>query len=249
MCATVDQSQHAQAILGRFKHVDLPPRREVYPRQKLGILRENDARNLETSVAIWGLVPAGAAEDFNKKWATYNSRAETVATKPTFADAFKTRRCAIPVDGFFEWTDRLPKEQQYRVAVYGIEEPALWLAGLWALHPTVGLSCTVVTTEPNDLIGQVHSRMPVILENTSVEQWIKAGDQSFFKSYPSSRLAMLKDRPGLAAEDVRASQRALNYAKDYGFKVGAAMAKDGLRTGMAAARSEGKSETKAGATR
>src|SRR5581483_1598554 len=97
-----------------------------------------------------------------------NARAETVATTPWFRDAFKKRRCLIPADGFFEWV-RTGKGKNARSQPYHFRMKSggvFAFAGLWGAREELETSA-LVTTEANDLVGQVHSRMPVILGRES----------------------------------------------------------------------------------
>jgi putative SOS response-associated peptidase YedK len=92
--------------------------------------------------------------------ATFNARAETVATKPFFRDAFKRTRCLIPVSGYFEWQDTPGgKQPWYFTARDG--SSALTVAGLWDewKNPETGeplKSCTMIVTEPNEFVAEVH---------------------------------------------------------------------------------------------
>src|SRR5271155_1101736 len=100
----------------------------------------------------WGLVPSWWSKPLKElKLATFNARAETVAEKPFFRSAFKRNRCLIPVSGYYEWQDKASGE---------------------ALK-----SCTMVITEPNRLVAEVHDRMPVLLAEKDFEPWLsgKAG--------------------------------------------------------------------------
>ncbi len=113
--------------------------------------------------------------------ATFNARAETVATKPMFRSAFKRNRCLIPVSGYYEWQDTPGgKQPWYFTARDG--SPALTIAGLWdewhdkASGETLK-SCTMIITEPNKFVAEVHDRMPVLLAEKDYEPWLssKAG--------------------------------------------------------------------------
>ncbi len=216
MCARVDQDEPAIKRLRRLglavdANLRLGARREVFPRHQLAVVRRNPEGRLQADWAHWGLVPAQEPDPkaFLAKWATYNARAETVAEKPTFAAAFRDRRCAIPVLGFYEHADKKPQEKLL-VAVCGLQEPILWLAGLWSRHPALGLNCTIITTEPNALIGQVHSRMPVILSRRAVGSWLDQGGPELLRPWTATPMAMFNwaGRPTWAK--VRANQVLLN---------------------------------------
>ena len=129
----------------------------------------------------WGLVPRWWSKSLKDvKMATFNARAETFETKPFFRDAFKrtrTRtRCLIPVSGYYEWQDTPNgKQPWYFTARDG--SPALTTAGLWdewrdrASGETLK-SCTMIITEPNEFVAEVHDRMPVLLAEKDYEPWL-----------------------------------------------------------------------------
>src|ERR1700680_1692266 len=145
---------------------DYAPRWNVAPTDKLPTVRYNpktEARALD--LMRWGLVPYWA-KDTKIGFSTINAMPETVDTKPVFREAFKRRRCIVPVDNFYEWKKLGPKEKKpYAI---GLEGGGLMaLAGLWEnwKSPTDEWvrSFTIITTTPNDLCGELHNRMPVIL--------------------------------------------------------------------------------------
>jgi putative SOS response-associated peptidase YedK len=125
----------------------------------------------------WGLVPSWWSKPLKElKLATFNARAETVAAKPFFRSAFKRTRCLIPVSGYYEWqVTPGGKQPWYFTARDGT--PALTIAGLWdewhdkASGETLK-SCTMVITEPNQFVAEVHDRMPVLLAEKDFEPWL-----------------------------------------------------------------------------
>lgn len=123
----------------------------------------------EVLLARWGLQSAWAKEaDFGKRSA-YNARAETVAEKPTFRSAFRHRRCVVPAAAFYE------RAEGRWLRISPTEEVSFAIAGLWEEpnEHTHGLpTFTMVTTEPNLLVGEVHDRMPVVLSASDVEGWV-----------------------------------------------------------------------------
>ncbi|MFY9628163.1 MAG: SOS response-associated peptidase [Methylocystis sp.] len=123
----------------------------------------------------WGLVPSWWKKPLNELPSTFNARAETIAEKPMFRSAFKTRRCVIPVSGFYEWTgEKGAKTPHYFSA--SCDEP-LALAGLWEHwdDPVSGdelLSATIIVGEASDWMRRYHDRMPVILDWSNVGDWL-----------------------------------------------------------------------------
>jgi putative SOS response-associated peptidase YedK len=121
----------------------------------------------------WGLIPAWT-KDLKKAREPINAKAETVADLPSFRDAFRRRRCLIPADGFYEWKQEGGRKQPVYIRMKDGEPFAF--AGLWehweGQDGHVIESCTLLTTEPNELLAQVHTRMPVILDPTDYNQWL-----------------------------------------------------------------------------
>ncbi|HTE76067.1 MAG TPA: SOS response-associated peptidase [Xanthobacteraceae bacterium] len=115
------------------------------------------------------------------KLATFNARAETVTEKPFFREAFKRTRCLIPVSGYYEWQDTPSGKQPYYFTARD-GSPALTIAGLWdewrdRESGETLRSCTMIITEPNKFVAEVHDRMPVLLAEEGFEPWLsgKAG--------------------------------------------------------------------------
>ncbi|MBM4363542.1 MAG: SOS response-associated peptidase [Deltaproteobacteria bacterium] len=149
------------------------PRYNVAPTSQHFILRLEESRRLLVP-ASWGLVNrwapdrTGAARQFN-------ARCETVSVKPAYRAAFRSRRCAVPIDGFYEW--RGPRGAREPVRFHARDERVLWLAGLyedWTSPETgeVTLSFSVLTTEANAVVRPVHDRMPVLLDLDGLPTWL-----------------------------------------------------------------------------
>ena len=118
------------------------------------------------------------------KAATFNARAETVAEKPFFRDAFRRTRCLIPASGYYEWQDTATgKQPWYFTRADG--EP-MTFAGLWdewkdKATGEVLKSCTMLITEPNDFVAEVHDRMPVVLESKDFASWLNDGGSALLR--------------------------------------------------------------------
>ncbi len=122
----------------------------------------------------WGLLPHWARGDPKKIRQPINARAETVATLPTFRDAFARRRCIVPIDGFYEWQAGPAGKQPYAIA--RADGRIMALAGIWEGwrgpdEQTIRSYC-VVTTTASDALGHLHERMPVILEEADWAAWL-----------------------------------------------------------------------------
>ena len=123
----------------------------------------------------WGLVPSWA-KDPKIGYRMINARSETVAEKPAFRSAFKQRRCIIPADGFYEWKRVGKNKTPYFIHLKDNEPFAM--AGLWErwTSPDGGKldSCTILTTSPNELMQELHDRMPVILAPDAIGTWLNS---------------------------------------------------------------------------
>jgi putative SOS response-associated peptidase YedK len=121
----------------------------------------------------WGLIPSWAMDaSIGNKLA--NARGETVAEKPSFKSAFKYHRCIIPASGFFEWKPEQGAKQPWFFSLKSGEPMAI--AGLWETwHPNTDeatMSCCIITTGANPLMGPIHDRMPVILDRELWSIWL-----------------------------------------------------------------------------
>ena len=128
-------------------------------------------RSLE--VMRWGLIPYWA-KDIKIGYSTINARAEEIDTKPAFREAFRQRRCLVPLDSFYEWKKTGTGKQPYAIGLAGGRIMAM--AGLWETWVVARRrrirSCTIVTTTPNELCAQLHNRMPVVLKPDAWPVWL-----------------------------------------------------------------------------
>ena len=153
---------------------DLVPRYNIAPSQTvLTILDRNSER--EAAFLRWGLIPFWSKEPKG----FINARAETLEQKPAFSEAFQRRRCLIPADGFYEWERNGKISQPYYFQMK--DHAPFAFAGIWDRWKSEGswiTSCAIVTTTANELLAQIHHRMPVILSPESYDRWL-ADDPRF----------------------------------------------------------------------
>ncbi len=141
--------------------------------QVLAIVRENEDHVLDRF--HWGLVPFWA-KDVSIGQRMINARAETVATKPSFRNAFGKRRCLILADGFYEWTGKKGNKQPVLITLPSGEPFAF--AGLWEIWndkskpDSTYQSCTIITTAASEAIKPVHNRMPMVLRPEVYADWL-----------------------------------------------------------------------------
>ena len=145
----------------------------------------------ELAMFRWGLIPSWA-KDAKIAYSTINARADTVATKPAFRAAYKKRRCLVLADGYFEWRKVGKTKQPLLYEVDGGKPFAF--AGLWEWwggpegKNEPAESCTIITTDANELARQVHDRMPAILQEADYDRWLACEDVPLV-SFPSDRMS------------------------------------------------------------
>jgi len=151
----------------------ITPSWNVAPTMDIYAIAAHEHERVVTSFR-WGLVPFWA-KDLKIGARAINARIETAAEKPMFRDSFASKRCLIPLDGFYEWerktTGKLP---HYIHSADGSPLPA---AGLWASwrHPETKervLTCTIVTGTPNAVVAPIHDRMPATVAPENWEAWL-----------------------------------------------------------------------------
>jgi putative SOS response-associated peptidase YedK len=173
---------------------NLVPRYNIAPSQQVPVVRLSPADGRrELALLKWGLVPFWADDPAigNKM---INARAETAAEKPSFRDAFKKRRALVPASGFYEWKKEEGGKQPYYIT--SKDNSLFSLAGLWEVwhkgsEPLE--TFTILTTEPNPLVADLHNRMPVIIPQEAYKKWLNpATDLVALKGllvpYPESKL-------------------------------------------------------------
>lgn len=153
---------------------ELTPRFNIAPTQTIPIVRAGKGSPRECSMVRWGLIPSWA-KDQKIGARMINARGETVAEKPSFRSAAKSRRCLIPADGFYEWVKKAGGKQPH--FIHFADARPFAFAGLWERwHKGEGVpleTCTIITTTPNEMISDLHDRMPVILPNTLYDEWLE----------------------------------------------------------------------------
>ena len=175
MCGRFVRKRSSSLLAREFgaDHIsdELQPSFNVAPTHDVAVIVSDGARQLISM--RWGLVP-GWATDPKIGSSLINARAETLTRKTAFRDAFQRRRCLVIADGFYEWKN-----------VGGVKTPLLiqlksersfGFAGLYETWtPPLGqplTTCTIITTEPNELVRPIHNRMPVILLKEAEDLWL-----------------------------------------------------------------------------
>ena len=185
------------------KEVAIPadPQPVIRPTDRASIVRAGNS-DLEIAELRWGLIPHWA-KDPKIGVQCINARAETVSEKPAFRDPFRQRRCLVLADSFFEWQTHGRRKIPWRFA--RSDEEGFCMAGLWDQwnSPDGPLETfTILTTSPNQLIGSVHDRMPVLLSPDQSEHWLRSADLSLLVAAPEDFLVKLPVEPDLPKDDL-----------------------------------------------
>lgn len=177
MCGRFTQerpaSEFAEIFAAEPLADELGSRYNVAPTDDAYVVVQRDDRRAITAYR-WGLVPHWST-DLKGGSRMFNARSETITVSPAFREAFRRRRCLVPVDSFYEWKREGSIRQPYRV-VRDDGRP-LALAGLWAgwrdpETEQVRRTFTIVTTTPNDAIADLHDRMPVVVPDDAWARWL-----------------------------------------------------------------------------
>ena len=175
MCGRFTLATPGQTIAEAFElqaAPELKPRYNISPTQPVAVIRAVGAGR-ELAMLHWGLIPSWS-KDAAIGSRMINARGETVAEKPSFRTPFRSRRCLILADGFYEWKRDGERKQPYHICM--ADRRPFAFAGLWdRWAPRDGEpveSCTIVTTAPNELMAPIHDRMPVILPAAAHARWL-----------------------------------------------------------------------------
>jgi putative SOS response-associated peptidase YedK len=180
MCGRYRLSRRAEilaAYYAEYAGLDWDAHYNIAPTQNVPVIRQ-DAKDpiRRASLMRWGLIPSWA-KDPAAGARMINARAETAAEKPAFKEPLEKRRCLIPADGFYEWQRNGKTKQPYCFEL--TERKPFAFAGLWdrwrAPDGITLETCTILTTSPNELLADIHDRMPVILSPDSYDLWLDPG--------------------------------------------------------------------------
>ncbi|HUL28115.1 MAG TPA: SOS response-associated peptidase [Streptosporangiaceae bacterium] len=203
MCGRYASARKREELLDEFRierdrvEEPLPPDYNVAPTKPVyavltrGSRGEGDSgpRDVarELRVVRWGLVPSWA-KDVKIGSRLINARAETVDSKPAFRQAFARRRCLLPADGYYEWQQVTgdPKARKQPYFIHRADGGVLAFAGLYEIwrdkslpedHPGAWLwTATIITTRAQDSVGQIHDRMPMVIEPARWTDWLDPGN-------------------------------------------------------------------------
>jgi putative SOS response-associated peptidase YedK len=189
--SVIVESFHIGEVAAKYK-----PGGNISPGQQISAVIRDEAVNKLVEFR-WGLIPSWAKDPAigNKM---FNARAETVADKPSFRSAFKKRRCLIIADAFYEWSKVDKKKIPYRFSLKSGDP--FGFAGLyetWMSPENKAVNtCTIITTDANELLRPIHDRMPVIVPRDKEALWMDPGAPdprelaTILKPYPAEEMKM-----------------------------------------------------------
>lgn len=170
-------SEATTALFGVHSNVAIQARYNIAPTQFIAAIRDDDSGSRELVMLRWGLVPFWAKDPAigNRM---INARAETVAEKPSYRNAYKKRRCLILASGFYEWRKEADVKTPYFITTE--DDTPFAFAGLWERWDSKDTdeslqTTTIITADANKFMESLHHRMPIILQVESADRWL-AGD-------------------------------------------------------------------------
>ena len=174
-------------VAAAFDAEELAPRYNIAPTQNVLAIRQHDSQR-EAAFLQWGLIPFWSKEAKG----VINARMETIEQKASFNESFQRRRCLIYADGFYEWERNGKISQPYYFQM--ADEAPFAFAGIWDQWRSESgsiVSCAIITSTANELLAQIHHRMPVILGTESYDFWLtgRAPDvKDLLTPFPASKM-------------------------------------------------------------
>jgi putative SOS response-associated peptidase YedK len=196
-----DKQRIAEAMGAGVPVFEIGPSYNVAPQTFQPVVRLNrDTGEREIVLMRWGLIPFWG-KDQKIAFSTINAKAETISTNASFREAIRSRRCLVPADAFYEWQKLDAKTKRpYAIALKSGEVYAF--AGLWERWKdkktqTALETFTIITTDPNEVVERLHSRMPVIIPRKDYDRWLSPGDPArlpldLLRPYPAEEMTAWK---------------------------------------------------------
>lgn len=178
---------------------NLKPRADIRPTETIPAVRMG-AAGRELAMLRWWLVPSWAKEA-GSDYPMFNARAETIATRKSFAGPFRHRRCLIPASGFYEWRkDGTGRRTRFLITAHS--GAPLSFAGIWERNEHLGIeSCAIITTPANRLMRPIHDRMPAIIDPRDHAAWLEAPRSDLLRPAPEGLLIAFPVRSDIGDDD------------------------------------------------
>ncbi len=205
MCVryTLHRPEAAIAAVGRALRRPLTVPAWLKPRFNAGLAQSLPlVRTATCEPALWGWPNPAQPKEL-----LANAKGETARALRTFSEASRSRRCAVPANGFYEWQNRLGEKWPHLFS-WADDEPFAF-AGLWQDSPE-GLRFVVLTTTPNELVAPIHNRMPVMLRDAALADWLSPGELA------TETWSRLLQPPPARALQVRPVTRAMSNVRHEG---------------------------------
>jgi putative SOS response-associated peptidase YedK len=162
-------------LFGSADRPNLPPRWNIAPTQTAPMVAIGKAGDRRIVMARWGLRPAWMEKDL-PTGPLFNARGETVASKPSFAKAFASKRCLVPADGFYEWQKVGKTRTPYFIA--RPDKGPVAFAGIWESAPDgqggILVSMAIITCAAPPYFSALHDRFPVVIQPDFWDDWLAA---------------------------------------------------------------------------
>ncbi len=200
MCGRFTLSASPTSLTETFPGFELPdqltPRYNITPTQNVAVVANNNPGKID--LFRWGLIPSWA-KDSTIGNRMINARSETLSQKPSFRTAYRRWRCLILADGYYEWRKEPGGGAKTPFYIRMASEKPFAFAGLWeqwqpSRDADAVLSCTILTCPPNEMLEQIHHRMPVILDYDAYDLWLEPNNQPpaelnhLLKPYPADAM-------------------------------------------------------------
>ena len=190
MCGRYDLNDTGTRIRRVFSLHDVPhfdPNADLRPTDKALIVRLDQAGQREAVLMRWGFAHPFAKDRKDR----INARGESVGI--AYREAYRNRRCLVPANAFNEWSGEKGSKIKWRITVK--DQPLFAFAGLWdwwcdPKEPdAVPVEAfTIITTSPNDILADIHDRMPVIVAESDYQRWLENGSRSLLRPLPSEAI-------------------------------------------------------------
>jgi len=166
-------------------------RYNISPGQAIGVVTNEAPKQLD--FLTWGLIPSWSKGVKMTKFLV-NARAESVSTRLSFKSSFRRRRCLVFADGYYEWVKEKGRREKIPFYVQLRSRAIFAFAGIWdswlSIDGSEIKSCCIITTDPNELVGEIHHRMGVILDQEDFDIWLQSGE-----AHPDELLDLLRPYP------------------------------------------------------
>lgn len=178
---------------GRQENIEFGPNYNVAPTHVMPVALTNEENQTVIEPMHWGFM-GWKPKPGTKPFLPINTRDDSVVEKPMWKKAFSSSRCIVPASGFYEWSGKKGSKTPHYI--YPVKEPLFGFAGIYSpLSPEDDLkSYSIITTSPNNVMENIHDRMPVILHPSEFDDWLNPENNDpdyltdFLQPYPDDAM-------------------------------------------------------------